>query len=73
MGSQLQRDFSHKRKELLTSSRPGSPNMGCVLSKQVTIKKDSPCFFTHLLFQQVFLEYLLCARHCAGMETEKGI
>lgn len=49
------RIFSHNWKDLMTSSRPGSPNMGCVLSRQVTFTKDSPCFLIHLFFQQVLL------------------
>lgn len=64
VGSQRQQDCSHKWKELLTSSRPGSPNTGCVLSRQVTFTMDSPCLLIHLFFRRVPSEYLLCARYC---------
>lgn len=63
--------ISDRRRELLTSPRPGSANTGCVLSRQIALTKDSSRFFIHLLFQQSFLEYLLCARHCAGVGIEQ--
>lgn len=34
----------------------------CMLSRLITLTKDSSYFLLHLLFQQEFLEYLLCAR-----------
>lgn len=38
VGCQQQQDSSHKWKELLPSSWPGSPNMGCVFSRQIPYK-----------------------------------
>lgn len=34
----------------------------CMLSRLIPPTKDSSYFLLHLLFQQEFLEYLLCAR-----------
>lgn len=45
----------------------------CMLSRLVTLTKDSSCFFIHLFFQQEFLEYLLCARHFTGVVIEQWI